>query len=129
VLGQEEGKLQAILIATGSEVPVTLEAWKRLSDGGLGVRLVNMPSWELFEAQDQTYKDAVLPPAIKVRLAVEAGSPMGWERYVGMEGDVIGINRFGASAPGKVAMEKYGFTVDNIMARLKALTQQQKPPG
>lgn len=120
-LGQEKGKLQAILIATGSEVSLALEAWKELSDQGLGVRMVNMPSWELFEAQDQAYKNAVLPPEVKPRLAVEAGSPMGWERYVGIGGDVIGINKFGASAPGKVAMEEYGFTVDNIMTRLRAL--------
>lgn len=121
VLGQEKGKLQAILIATGSEVSVALEAWKRLSDQGLGVRIVNMPSWELFGAQDQAYRDAVLPPETKARLAVEAGSPMGWERYVGMEGDVIAVDGFGASAPGKVVMENYGFTAENIMIRLKAL--------
>lgn len=121
VLVKEKERLQAILIATGSEVHVALEAWKRLSDKGLGIRLVNMPSWELFEAQDKAYKDSVLPPEVKARLAVEAGSPIGWERYVGMEGDVIGIDRFGVSAPCKVAMEKYGFTVDNIMAHLMAL--------
>jgi len=121
VLGKEKGKLEVIMIATGSEISVALEAWKRLSDQGLGARLVNMPSWELFEIQDQAYKDAVLPPSVMARLAVEAGSPMGWERYVGTGGDVIGINRFGASAPGKVTMEEYGFTPDNIMARVTAL--------
>jgi len=121
VLGKEKGKLEVIMIATGSEISVALEAWKRLSDQGLGARLVNMPSWELFEIQDQAYKDAVLPPSVMARLAVEAGSPMGWERYVGIGGDVIGINRFGASAPGKVTMEEYGFTPDNIMARVTAL--------
>jgi transketolase len=121
VLGEEKGPVEAILIATGSEVHVALEAWNRLSDQGLGVRLVNMPSWELFEAQDQAYKDTVLPPEVSVRLSVEAGSPMGWDRYVGREGEVIGINRFGASAPGRFALEKYGFTADRIIARLRAL--------
>jgi transketolase len=121
VLGQEKGRAEAILIATGSEVHVALEAWKELSNQGLGVRLVNMPSWELFEAQDQAYKDTVLPPEVKARLAVEAACPMGWERYVGIEGDVMGITRFGASAPGKVAMEEYGFTAKSITARLRAL--------
>jgi transketolase len=121
VFGQEKGRLEAIIIATGSEFHVALEAWKRLSDEGLGVRLVNMPSWELFEAQAGAYKKSVLPSAVMARLAVEAGSPLGWERYVGTEGSVIGINRFGASAPGRVVMEKYGFTVDNIVASLKAL--------
>jgi transketolase len=119
VLGRETGNLQGILIATGSEVYPALEAWKILSDQGLGVRLVNMPSWELFEAEDQGYREAVLPPGIKARLAVEAGSPMGWERYVGREGQIIGLSRFGASAPGKVAMEESGFTAENIMVRLR----------
>jgi transketolase len=121
VLGLEKGRLEAILIATGSEVHVTLEAWRKLSDEGLGVRLVNMPSWELFEVQDQAYKDSVLPQEVKVRLAIEAAAPMGWERYVGTGGNVMGINGFGASAPGKVVMEQYGFTVDKIMAGTKAL--------
>jgi transketolase len=121
VLAQEKGTLDSILIATGSEVHIALEAWRALSNEGLGVRLVNMPSWEFFEVQDQDYKETVLPPRIKVRLCVEAASPIGWERYVGMEGDVIGISRFGSSAPGKIAMEKYGFTVENIVSRMKAL--------
>jgi transketolase len=121
VLGQEKGKLEAILIATGSEVHPAIEAWERLSDQGLGVRVVNMPSWELFEAQDQSYRDAVLPSEIGARLAVEAGSPFGWKRYVGIEGSVIGIDGFGASSPGKVAMEQYGFTADNVVSCLKAL--------
>ena len=122
VLAREKRELRVIVIATGSEVHVALEAWKRLMDEGvLGVRVVNMPSWELFEAQIQTYRDSVLPREVKARIAVEAGSPMGWERYVGREGEVIGVRRFGASAPEKVVMEKYGFTADNIMARIAAL--------
>ncbi len=121
IIGPETGKLEAIIIATGSEVHIALEAWRKLSSDGFGLRLVNMPSWELFEAQDQGFKNAVLPPEVKVRVAVEAGSPLGWERYVGEEGRVIGINTFGASAPGKVVLENYGFTVENIIANVKAL--------
>jgi transketolase len=121
VLGQEKGALDAILIATGSEVHPALEAWRTLSEQGLGVRLVNMPSWELFEMQDRDYRETVLPPSMTTRVAVEAGSPMGWERFVGLEGRVIGIDRFGASAPGKLMMEKYGFTTDHIVTCLKSL--------
>jgi transketolase len=121
VLGRERGELEGILIASGSEVHPALEAWKRLSQEGLGVRLVSMPSWELFEAEDQSYRDSLLPSETKARLAIEAGSPTGWERYVGSEGDVIGIKGFGASAPGNIALERYGFTVENIMASLKSL--------
>jgi transketolase len=122
VLGQEKTKLEAILMASGSEVHVALEAWERLSDQGLGVRLVNTPSWELFEAQNQAYKDTVLPKGVKARLAVEAASPMGWERYIGLEGDVIGVPGFGASAPGKVVMKNYGFAADNIVNHIRRLT-------
>ena len=121
VLGQERGELEAILIATGSEVHPALEAWRTLCEQGLGVRLVNMPSWELFEMQGREYRETVLPPSTRTRVAVEAGSPMGWERFVGLEGCVIGIDRFGASAPGKIMMEKYGFTADHIVTCLKRL--------
>jgi transketolase len=121
VLAKENRQIEALMVASGSEVHIALEAWNRLSDEGIGVRLINMPSWELFEAQDKAYRDSVFPPTIKCRLCVEAGSPMGWERYVGEAGDIIGIERFGASAPGTVALEKFGFTVDNIVMRLKGL--------
>jgi transketolase len=80
-----------------------------------------MPSWELFEEQDESYRESVLPKAVTKRLAVEAGSSFGWCRYVGAEGDTISIDRFGASAPGGVALEKFGYTVDNIVAKAKAL--------
>ena len=111
------GQPDVILIATGSEVHPTLAARERLAEQGVRTRVVNMPSWELFERQPQFYRDAVLPPEVTARLAIEAGVPQGWHRYVGDGGDVIGIERFGASAPYKVLWEKYGFTAENIAAR------------
>jgi len=87
----------------------------------IAVRIVPLPSWALFDAQPQDYRDAVLPPSIGVRLAVEAGVSQGWHRYVGSHGDVLAVDRFGASAPGEVVMREYGFTVDNVCARALAL--------
>ncbi len=110
-----------ILIATGSEVSLALKAQEKLSAEGIESRVVSMPSWELFEAQPQSYKDAVLPPAIKARVSIEALSSFGWDRYVGWDGVVIGMTTFGASAPTNVLMEKFGFTIDNIVAKTKAL--------
>jgi transketolase len=115
------GKPQAILIATGSEVAVALGAQKILQGKGVPTRVVSMPSWELFEAQPQTYRDAVLPPAVTARLAVEAGSTLGWFKYVGLQGDVVGMTRFGASAPAPVLFEKFGFTPENVAARAMKL--------
>jgi transketolase len=110
-----------ILIATGSEVALALAAREELGRQGAAARVVSMPSWELFEEQPQSYKDDVLPPTVTARLAVEAGVPQGWWRYVGSGGDVLGLERFGASAPGKVVLEKLGFTVENVVARAQAL--------
>ncbi len=87
----------------------------------IAVRVVSLPSWELFDAQPREYRDAVLPPSVGARLAVEAGVPQGWHRYVGDRGDVLGVERFGASAPGEVMLREYGFTVDNVCARALAL--------
>jgi transketolase len=111
------GTPQIILIATGSEVSVAVGAQKLLQEQGVRARVVSMPSWELFEAQPQAYRDAVLPPPVTTRLAVEAGSPLGWFKYVGLAGDVVGMTRFGASAPGKVLFEQFGFTAENVAAR------------
>ncbi|MBR5347078.1 MAG: transketolase, partial [Deltaproteobacteria bacterium] len=83
--------------------------------------LVNMPSWELFEAQPQSYRESVLPPTVRKRLAVEAGSPQGWERYVGLDGAILGMTGFGASGPGETVMKNFGFTVENIVKKAKAL--------
>jgi transketolase len=115
------GKPQAILIATGSEVPVALGAKKLLAEQGVAARVVSMPSWEILDLQPPAYRAGVLPPEITARVAVEAGSPLGWYKYVGTTGDVVGMTRFGASAPGKVNFEKFGFTPENVAARAMAL--------
>jgi transketolase len=115
------GAPQVILMGTGSEVSVVLAAQKLLAEKGVLARVVSMPSWELFERQPQSYRDGVLPPAVTARVAVEAAVPLGWHRYVGSAGDVIGMTRFGASAPGPVNFQKFGFTAENVAARAKAL--------
>jgi transketolase len=116
-----DGKPDLILIATGSEVALVVAAREKLLVRNLTVRIVSLPSWELFDAQPREYRDAVLPPSIGVRLAVEAGVSQGWHRYVGDRGDVLAVDRFGASAPGSVMLREYGFTVDNVCARGLAL--------
>jgi transketolase len=115
-----------ILIASGAEVGLVVAAAERLRADGVAVRCVSMPSWDLFDAQPQEHRDAVLPPSVRLRLAVEAGSPQGWHRYVGDAGEVIGVDRFGASAPGEVLLEHYGFSVDNVVARAKALLARRR---
>jgi transketolase len=111
------GKPQMLLIATGSEVSVALGAQKLLAEKEVAARVVSMPSWEIFERQPSDYRAGVLPPGITARVAVEAGSPLGWYKYVGTSGHVVGMTRFGASAPGKVNLEKFGFTPENVAAR------------
>jgi transketolase len=120
----KDGKPQLILIASGSEVGLVVAAAQKLEDDGIAVRVVSMPSWDLFDAQPQAYRDAVLPHTVRTRLAVEAGSTQGWHRYVGDGGDVLGIDRFGASAPGDTVLREYGFTVDNVCERAKTLLQR-----
>ncbi|MBU4464191.1 MAG: transketolase [Proteobacteria bacterium] len=117
ILSDSEGKPDIILIASGSEVHITLTAAGILADQGVSVRVVNMPSWELFEKMPQEYKDKILLPDVEKRIAVEAGIPMGWERYVGSGGAIIGITGFGVSAPGGLVMEKFGFTSENIVEK------------
>lgn len=114
-------KPELILIASGSEVGLIVEAAKRLEQEGVAVRCVSMPSWELFEALSQAERDEVLPPSVTARLAVELGISQGWERYVGSRGDMLGIETFGASAPAEVLLKEYGFTVDAVCQRAKAL--------
>ena len=115
VLADSEGPPDVILIATGSELHVAVAARGLLAGRGVAARVVSLPSWELFEAQPQAYRDTILPPSVLARVAVEAGVPQGWDRYVGPFGAVVGIEgRFGASAPGNVVMEKYGFTAANV---------------
>jgi transketolase len=115
------GKPQLILIASGSEVGLIVAAANRLQQEGIAVRCVSMPSWDLFDALPKADRDAVLPPSVRARLAVEAGATQGWHRYVGDAGDVIGVDRFGASAPGATVLREYGFTVDEVYARAKML--------
>jgi transketolase len=113
------GSPDAILLATGSEVSLALEARDRLEEEGIATRVVAMPSWALFDRQPQDYRDDVLPPAVRARVAVEAASPIGWHRWVGSEGAVVGISHFGASAPAKQVFHQLGFTVDNLVARVR----------
>jgi transketolase len=117
---------QIILMATGSEVQLIIAAGKMLAASGRGVRLVSFPSWELFEAQTKRYREQVLPPRIKLRLAVEAGVAQGWERWVGERGAVISLERYGASAPGEVAMQKLGFSAQNVLRHARALLRTKK---
>jgi len=115
-----EGKPDLIIIATGSEVHLALKGKEELEKEGIKVRVVSMPSWELFEEQTEEYKNSVLIPDIP-KLAIEAGVTTGWQKYVGANGDIIGIDRFGESAPGNVVMEKFGFNVENVVNRAKLL--------
>jgi transketolase len=120
-LGQ--GKPQVILMASGSEVSLIVEAGKKLAEAGMAVRLVSFPSWELFEEQDQAYRDAVLLPGVAPRLAVEAGITQGWHRWVGTHGRVLGLDRYGASAPAGVVFKQFGFSVENIEKISSEITQ------
>ncbi|MDF1555462.1 MAG: transketolase [Deferrisomatales bacterium] len=115
------GELDLILIASGSEVHLALGAAERLEAGGTSVRVVSLPCWERFEEQEAAYRDQVLPPAVTRRVAVEAAHPFGWERYVGCSGQVVGIGRFGASAPAERLAERFGFTVDHVVEVARAL--------
>ncbi len=116
-----EGTPDIILIGTGSELSLAVTAAEKLKAEGKKVRVVSLPAWDLFDAQDAAYKESVLPKAVTKRLSVEAASSFGWHKYVGTEGDTVSIDRFGASAPGNVLLEKFGFTVDNVLAKAKAL--------
>jgi transketolase len=114
---------QVVLLATGSEVPLCVAAKKLLEAESVAVRVVSMPSWEIFEEQTAAYKASVLPVGVK-KVAVEAGSPLGWWKYVGQDGDVIGLDRFGASAPGPKVLADLGFTAENVAARAKAVLKR-----
>ena len=125
VLSEEQGsKPDIILIATGSEVQYVLEAQRELINESVDARVVSMPSWELFRMQKKEYRDKVLPPDIKARIAMEAASPQGWCEWVGDQGKVIGISKFGASAPYKELYEHYGITVKNIVSTAQKLVMK-----
>jgi transketolase len=121
-----QGNPHVILIASGSEVGLIVAARQVLQAQHIAVRLVSMPCWELFEAQSRDYRDSVFPPSVRARLAVEAGVTQGWHRYVGDLGGVIGVDRFGASAPGPVVMQEYGFTVEHVCQRAMALVKRNE---
>ncbi len=121
ILSPADGEPQLLLIATGSEVSLVLKAQEKLQQEGIEASVISMPSWELFEKQDAGYKEQVFPKAIKKRLAVEAGSELGWHKYVTDEGDIIGMTTFGESAPAEDLFELFGFTVDNVVKKAKAL--------
>ncbi len=116
-----QGTPELLILATGSEVHIALAAYEQLVKQGVAVRVVSMPSWEIFEAQDGSYRDEVLPASVRARVAVEAGVPMGWERYVAPGGKILGIERFGASAPGGIILEKFGFTAEAVMAAARQM--------
>ena len=126
VVKDVDGNPDAILMASGSEVQLVLDAAEALAGEGVKVRVVSMPSWELFEAAGQEYRDSILPPDVKARVSVEAGSPLGWERYTGDAGAIIGVDRFGASAPGGEAMKKLGFNVDNVVEKTRGVLAKLK---
>ncbi len=119
--GRRSATPQVIIIATGSEVSLALQAREQLQAGGTPVRVVSMPCCELFDAQEASYREEVLPPGVTARLAVEAGASLGWARYTGLAGDCVCLDRFGASAPGDVALRNLGFNVENVVARARAL--------
>ena len=124
VLWEASADPQAIIIATGSEVSIALGAAKLLKDRGVAARVVSLPSWELFDAQPQEYRDRVLPTAVKARVSVEAATTLGWERYVGLDGASVGVDRFGASAPYKRIYEELGITPEHVADETEALVKR-----
>jgi len=124
VLVDSEGTPDLILMASGSEVSLALDAAGQLRQEGVAVRVISVPSWELFEEQSAEYKAAVLPGNVRTRIAIEAGRSQGWERYVGLDGDIIALDHFGASAPAKILFQEFGFSVENVVARAKALLKK-----
>ena len=121
ILAQNSNKPNIILVGSGSEVQFVIGAYEKLASENVPARVVSMPSWELFEEQPKEYRDSVFTPSVKKRLVVEAGSSMGWEKYAGDGGSIIGINRFGASAPWEIIYKEFGFTVENVLARARTL--------
>jgi transketolase len=122
----KDGEPALILIASGSEVGLIVAAAELLQIEGIAVRCVSMPSWDLFDAQPQSYRDSVLPPHVPARLAVELGVAQGWQRYIGAHGDMLGVERFGASAPAEILLHEYGFTVGNVVARARQLLAHEE---
>ncbi|MEE8537315.1 MAG: transketolase [Acidobacteriota bacterium] len=128
ILADTDGTPDIILIATGSEVALAMEARDILGKQGVAARVVSLPSWEIFERQPEDYRNRILPPAVGARLAIEAATAFGWERWTGSDGEIVGLNRFGASAPGKVVMQKLGFCAQNVADRARALLERHTQP-
>jgi transketolase len=126
VLADSGGDPELILIASGSEVALAVAAREKLFAESVRTRVISMPSWELFEAQPEKYRESVLPRPVTSRLAIEAASPFGWHRWVGDSGDVLGVEQFGASAPGSVVLRERGFTVENVCHRARALLERAR---
>jgi len=126
VLADSEGEPELLLIATGSEVALAVETWEALRRDGVAARVVSMPSWELFERQDASYRDQVLPPAVTARVVVEQASKLGWERYAGLRGEILGLDTFGASAPIAALRERYGFTPEAVLAAARRQLEQAR---
>lgn len=124
VSASKKEQADVLLIATGSEVNLAVSAQAKLAEENIDAAVISMPSWDRFEDQSKEYKQSVINPAVKKRLGIEMASPFGWDRYTGDEGEILAINRFGASAPGNKIMEEFGFTVDNVVSRVKALVQE-----
>ncbi|MCM2988330.1 transketolase [Bacillus safensis] len=120
VVEAADAQPEALLLASGSEVGLAIEAQKALEKEGIRASVVSLPAWDRFDQQSDEYKESVLPKAVRARIAIEMGASLGWERYTGLDGDVIAIDKFGASAPGETIIEKYGFTVSNVVSRVKA---------
>ena len=123
-LWESSSSPDVILIGTGVEVALALEAGRKLAAGGTAVRVVSMPCWELFEAQSVEYRDEVLPPDVRARLSIEPGVELGWSKWVGDHGDSISIEHFGASAPGETVLSEFGYNLDNVVARAAALLER-----
>ena len=121
ILEDCDGTPDLILIGTGTELDLCVQAAKQLSEAGSKVRVVSMPCVELFDEQSDAYKEEVLPNAVRKRMVVEAAESFGWHRFIGLDGDGVTMNRFGASAPGGTCLKEFGFTVDNVVSKAKAL--------
>jgi transketolase len=118
------GKPDVLLLATGSEVALCVQAYEQLKNDGIKARVISMPCWRLFEAEDQAYRESIIPPSVKARVSVEEGSTFGWERYIGEQGESLGMHFFGASAPLKVLQKKFGFTADHVVQQAKIQLQR-----
>ena len=122
----EDGKPEVLLMATGSEVALCIDAYEQLKTEGIKARVVSMPCWGLFDLQSQEYRDSVLPPSVTARVGVEQAATLGWHRFIGLDGHIVGMQTFGASAPLKELQKKFGFTPDQVVAAAKAQVERTR---